>query len=82
MKTEPPTLAEISEARARAGLSKAAAAELIHAHEQSWVKWERGERPMHPAFWELFLLKARLMRLPKPKPEPKPKRIPFPKAKA
>jgi DNA (cytosine-5)-methyltransferase 1 len=71
MKAASPTIEEVKEARSRAGLTKAAAAALIHADVGSWVKWERGERPMHAAFWELFLLKTRLITLPKPQPATK-----------
>ena len=71
MKAESPTIEEVREARSRAGLTKAAAAALIHADVGSWVKWERGERSMHAAFWELFLLKTRLIALPEPEPKTK-----------
>lgn len=69
MKAESPTIEEVREARKRAALTIPDAAALIHAASGSWVKWERGERPMHPAFWELFLLKTRLISLPKPAPK-------------
>lgn len=69
MKAESPTIAEVREARKRAALTIPDAAALIHAANGSWVKWERGERPMHPAFWELFLLKTGLLKLPEPEPK-------------
>ncbi|SOE92884.1 hypothetical protein SAMN05414139_05645 [Burkholderia sp. D7] len=69
MKAESPTIEEVREARKRAALTIADAAVVIHAASGSWVKWERGERPMHPAFWELFLLKTGLLKLPKPAPK-------------
>jgi putative transcriptional regulator len=69
MKAESPTPEEVREARKRAALTIADAAAVIHAASGSWVKWERGERPMHPAFWELFLLKTGLLKLPKPEPK-------------
>jgi len=71
MKAESPTIEEVREARKRAALTIADAAAVIHAASGSWVKWERGERPMHPAFWELFLLKTGLLKLPKAAPKPR-----------
>jgi DNA-binding transcriptional regulator YiaG len=44
--------------RARGELTQREAAELIYASEGAWQNWEQGQRPMHPAFFELFLLKA------------------------
>lgn len=32
-------------------------AELVHTSRRAWQQWERGERGMHPAFWELISLK-------------------------
>ncbi|EOV4287862.1 helix-turn-helix domain-containing protein [Escherichia coli] len=49
---------EIRAAREAAGLTQSAAAALVHANLRSWQKWEAGERAMHPAFWELFLIKT------------------------
>lgn len=48
---------EIKEARVKAGLTLQEAADLVHVNVRSWQKWEAGERSMHPAFWELFILK-------------------------
>lgn len=58
-----PTPAEIRAAREAAGLTQAQAAELVHTHLNSWQQWEAdvgtpAHRRMHPAFWELFRLKA------------------------
>jgi len=33
-------------------------AEMLHTSRRSWQQWERGERKMHPAFWELILIKS------------------------
>lgn len=52
-----PTPDEVRAAREAAGLSQTAAAELIHCTLRGWQEWEAGNRRMHPAFWELFLLK-------------------------
>jgi putative transcriptional regulator len=54
-----PTPAEIRKARDGAGLTQAEAAALINCSLRAWIKWESGERAMHPAFWELFLIKLR-----------------------
>lgn len=53
-----PSPTEIRQARKEAGLTQAQAAELIHSVQRTWYKWESGERTMHPAFWELFLIKV------------------------
>lgn len=49
---------EIRAGREAAGLTQSAAAALVHANLRSWQRWEAGERAMHPAFWELFLIKS------------------------
>lgn len=53
-----PSPAEIRAARKAAGLTQARAAQLIHCSRSSWAEWESGVSKMHPAFWELFLLKT------------------------
>ena len=55
---EQPTAEQIRAAREQSGLSRIDAAKLIYKSVRSWEKWERGERPMDPAFWELWLIKA------------------------
>lgn len=32
-------------------------AELLHTSRRAWQQWERGDRKMHPAFWELINIK-------------------------
>lgn len=65
-----PTPAEIKKKRLAAGLSQAAAAELIYCSTPTWQQWENEEgktthggnnvhRRMHPAFWELFKIKVK-----------------------
>lgn len=49
---------EIVEARDAAGLTQTQAAALVYVTLSGWQRWEQGERPMHPAFWELFRLKT------------------------
>lgn len=54
-----PAPADILAARTRAGLSQAEAAALVHRTERKrWSEWERGERSMQEAVWELFLMKT------------------------
>jgi DNA (cytosine-5)-methyltransferase 1 len=55
----PPTPANIRAAREAAGLTQTQAAALIHSALRSWQQWEAGDRSMHPAFWELFSIKAK-----------------------
>lgn len=54
-----PTTDEIIAARKRAGLTQTEAAALVYSTLRAWQFWEAGERPMHPAFWDLFRRKAR-----------------------
>lgn len=49
---------EIRAAREAAGLTQQQAGEVVHSGWRSWQDWERGERRMHAAFWELFRLKT------------------------
>lgn len=55
-----PDPAQIRTARESSGLSQTAAAALIHCSRSSWAEWEGGVSKMHPAFWELFKIKAEL----------------------
>lgn len=64
-----PAPAEVRAAREAAGLSQTAAAALVHTSLRAWQQWEAGERRMHPAFWELFRIKAPGACLRKP-PDP------------
>lgn len=52
------TPVEIKAARLAAGLTQLQAAALIHCGETTWQGWELGTRKMHPAFWQLFQIKA------------------------
>jgi putative transcriptional regulator len=54
----PPSPADIRAARKKVHLTGAEASALVHCNERSWRKWESGDREMHPAFWELFLIKC------------------------
>jgi len=53
-----PTPQEILAAREAAGLTQTQAAMLVHASCRTWQQWEADDRRMHPAFWELFCIKA------------------------
>ena len=32
-------------------------AEMLHTSRRAWQQWERGDRKMHAAFWELAQIK-------------------------
>src|SRR5690349_16892744 len=49
-----PAPAEIIAAREQHGLTQTRAAELIYGTLRAWQNWEAGERPMHPALWDLW----------------------------
>ena len=53
-----PKPAEVREARDRVAITQTAAAALLHTTCRVWQQWEAGDRRMHPAFWELFRIKA------------------------
>jgi DNA-binding transcriptional regulator YiaG len=65
--TTPPAPAQspkpeaIRAAREASALTQTAAAALVHTTCRTWQQWEAGDRAMHPAFWELFRLKAGLV---------------------
>lgn len=48
------TLKKLRESR---GLTQNAAAGLVHSSLRAWQQWESGERKIHPAIAELFLIK-------------------------
>lgn len=54
-----PTPEAIRAARHAAGLTQTQAAALVYCALRGWQDWEAGKRAMHPAFFELFLLKAK-----------------------
>ncbi len=49
--------------QARLGIGITAAqdwcAAAVHTKRRPWQQWEAGDRSMHPAFWELFLIKSK-----------------------
>jgi hypothetical protein len=38
------------------------AANLLHANKRTWQRWENGTTPMPYAYWELFAIKAEMIR--------------------
>ena len=56
-----PDPAEIKAAREQVGLTQRQAAELIYMTERAWIKYESGERRLHPQHWESWRYKARLI---------------------
>ena len=44
---------------ARGELSQSQAASLIYTTQARWSNYENGKSRMHPAAWELFLLKTK-----------------------
>lgn len=53
-----PRPAQVLSLRLAAALTQREAAGLLHTTDRVWRQWEAGDRHMHPAFWELFQLKA------------------------
>lgn len=51
---------EILDARKSLGITQTRAAAMVHTTCRVWQQWESGKRKMHPAFWELFTVKALL----------------------
>lgn len=50
----PPKPEDIKAARAKAGLTQTAAAQVIHSTLRTWQDWESGTSKMHPGLWELW----------------------------
>lgn len=57
-----PTPKQIKEIREKYGLTQTVAANLIYKALRSWQQWEKGDRPMDPAFWELFNIKIKKLK--------------------
>ena len=58
-----PTTVEIRDARIAADVTQAQAADYVRTSIRAWQQWEAGDRRMHPAFFELFQLKAGLIEI-------------------
>lgn len=56
-----PTPEQLEGARAEAGLTQQAAAELVHRRDGArWREWASGKHAIDMAVWELFLIKSGL----------------------
>jgi len=53
---------QVKAARIAAGLTQLQAGEILHTNVRVWQQWEYGETQMHPAFFELFMLKTARIR--------------------
>jgi len=62
MNNTAPSPAEIRAARLEKRLSQTGAGKLVHVACRTWQQWEAGDRKMHPAFWELFLIKITILK--------------------
>lgn len=54
-----PTPEQIKNTRTELSLTQRQAAELVHSALRTWQQWEKGDRKMHQAFWELFQIKVK-----------------------
>lgn len=69
-----PLPATIRRAREIAGLTQSQAAALLYTTGHVWSQWETdpanvSSRRLHPAFWELFLIKSGLRNHPEFDPD-------------
>ena len=53
-----PAPEQIKSERKLLGITQTEAAAIVHSVLGTWAQWESGKRAMHPAFWELFLIKV------------------------
>lgn len=56
-----PTPTEIKQARIEVSLTQTQAANLIYKNIRTWQQWEKGDREMDPAFFELFKIKSSML---------------------
>jgi len=54
-----PTPEQIKQARKEAGLTQTQAADLIYKSCRAWQQYEKGDREMDKALFELFMLKTK-----------------------
>lgn len=59
---KPPKTKEIRSRRAQIGFTQSQAAQIIYCSMRTWQEWEGGRTKMHPAFWELWMLRTDAMR--------------------
>ncbi len=60
---ETPTPEQVAKARERMKLTQQEAAALIFKKWRAWDRYEKGLRKMDPAYWELWLIKAKIAQL-------------------
>jgi len=53
-----PSPEEVRAARAAGGHTQTQAARSIYCTLRAWQRWEAGDRCMHPAMFELYVIKA------------------------
>jgi DNA-binding XRE family transcriptional regulator len=58
-KMNSPTPEQVKQSRTDAGLTQTEAAELIYKGCRAWQQYEKGDRAMDAAYWELFLIKTK-----------------------
>lgn len=58
-----PSKEQIRSARLAVGLTALEAATMVHRSRRNWFQWEKDERKIDLACWELFLLKTGQMAL-------------------
>ena len=51
------THTDIKQTRLDAGLTQLQASKLVYSSQKNWSDWESGNHKMHPAIYELFLIK-------------------------
>ncbi len=82
---EKPTAATITAIRERYGLTRTQAGRLAGVPYRQWLRYEIGQRGIHPATWSLFLIragsKANLERVKLPHRHGQPVKPKAPKAK-
>lgn len=61
-----PTPREVTAVRVAAGLSTAQSAALLFTSYRAFLQWERGDRKIHPAFFELLKIKIERLAMVKP----------------
>ena len=60
---EQPSPEQIIKARERAKMTQEEAAALIYKKWRAWDRYEKGQRQMDPAYWELWQIKAKIAQL-------------------
>lgn len=62
----PPSPERVRAARAKAGHTQAQAATVVHSTVRRWREWETGDHRMHPALWELYLIRTQAIIMAEP----------------